>query len=192
VIRREGFAQRFGGLRYTVRRSLAAGAGERREADEVWRHELGTRLWSDPTRGWYFDWNGPNFAAPIRYLAHTDGRVGAENTSGDGVFQETEASMTHRIESHALMDEVSSWNPWPIDAHGPAVAQQLEGLSEVTEASGPMLRWRKSDAVAVMEFAYVDLQDPRERQAYIWFRTGEGHRQIRAALARATGGASVG
>lgn len=60
--------------------------------------------------------------------------------------------MIHRIESHALMDEVSAWDPWPIGGRGPAVARQLDGLGEVAEASGPMLSWRMSDAVAVMEF----------------------------------------
>jgi hypothetical protein len=185
VIRREGFAQKFGGLRYTVRRSRVGVNGERRERADVWSYELGTYVWPDPVRGWYFDWCGPSYASPIRYLAHTDGRVGAENTSGDGVFQETEASVIHRIESDAIKDEVSAWDPWPIDGSGLAIAQQLNNLSEVTEASGPMQGWRMSDVVAVMEFAYVSNHVPRERQTWIWFRGEEGHHQVRAAVALA-------
>lgn len=181
VIRREGFAQRYGGLRYTVRKSLADSKRGRSEYSLEWSHELGSRVWPDPVRGWFFDWVGPRAAHPIRYLVHTDGRVGAENIAGDGVFQEMEASMIHRIESHAIMDEVSAWDPWPSGGRGLAVARQLDNLSEVAEASGPMLSWRMSDAVAVMEFAWVSREFPRERQARIWFRGEEGHRQVSAA-----------
>ncbi|WP_042447333.1 hypothetical protein [Streptacidiphilus jiangxiensis] len=185
VIRREGFAQKFGGLRYTVRHSRAGVSGERRERTDEWSYELGTYAWADPVQGWYFDWFGPSFASPIRYLAHTDGRVGAENASGDGVFQETETSMIHRIESDAVQDEVSAWDPWPIEGGSLAIAQHLDDLREVTEASGPMHGWRMSDVVAVMEFAYVSHQVPRERHALIWSRSEEGRRQIRAAAALA-------
>ncbi|MHA6765244.1 hypothetical protein [Streptacidiphilus sp. PAMC 29251] len=181
VIRREGFAQRYGGLRYTVQRSLANANGGRSEHSLEWSHELGSYAWPDPVRGWFFDWDGPSAAHPVRYLVHTDGRVGVENTAGEGVFQEMEASMIHRIESHAVMDEVSAWDPWPIDGGGLAIARHLDNLSEVAEASGPMLSWRMSDAVAVMEFAYVSREFPRERQAWIWFRGEEGHRQVSAA-----------
>ncbi|MFI5828570.1 hypothetical protein ACIA6C_15150 [Streptomyces sp. NPDC051578] len=190
VIRREGFAQKYGGLRYSVRRSLADPNGGRAEYSLEWTHELGARVWPDPVRGWFFDWDGPRAAHPVRCLAHTDGRLGAESTAGDGVFQETEASMIHRIESHAVMDEVSAWDPWPISGLGPAVARQLDDLGEVAEASGPMLSWRMSDAVAVMEFTCVSREFPRERQAWIWFRGEEGHRQVSAAAvlaARADG-----
>ncbi|MFJ9772334.1 hypothetical protein ACIRVF_13995 [Kitasatospora sp. NPDC101157] len=180
VIRREGFAQRYGGLRYTVRESLATAKDGRSEHSLTWKHELGSYVWPDPVRGWFFDWNGPSAAHPIRYLAHTDGRVGAENTVGDGVFQEMAASMLHRIESHAILDEVSAWDPWPI-GHGLAIARHLDNLREVAEASGPVRRWRMSDAVAVMEFAYVSPTYPRGRQALIWSRGEEGHRQVSAA-----------
>ncbi|THA46056.1 hypothetical protein [Streptomyces sp. A1136] len=185
VIRREGFAQRYGGLRYTVRRSLADAIHGRSASSLDWSHELGSNVWADPVRGWFFDWHGPQAAHPIRYLLHTDGRVGAENTAGDGVFQETDASMIHRIDSHALMDEVSAWDPWPIDGCGLTVARHLDNLGEVTEASGPMLNWRMSDAVAVKEFAYVSTEFPRERQAWIWSRGEDGHRQVSAATALA-------
>ncbi|MER7583839.1 hypothetical protein [Kitasatospora sp. NPDC097691] len=192
VIRREGFAQRYGGLRYAVRRSIAHAKGGRSERSLEWRHELGSHVWPDPVRGWFFDWRGPSAAHPIRYLVHTDGRVGAEDTAGDGVFQETEASMIHRIESHAVMDEVSEWDPWPIDGYGLAIARQLDGLGEVTEASGPVLSWRMSDAVAVMEFAYVSTEFPRERQAWIWCRGEEGHRQVSAAALHAAAAGTDG
>lgn len=186
VIRREGFAQRFGGLRYTVRRSHAGVNGERRERADEWSYELGTYARADPEQGWYFDWFGPSYASPIRCLARTDGRVGAEGASGDGVFQETETSVLHRIESDAVRDEVSAWDPWPIDGSGLAVARQLDGLSEVAEASGPMQGWRMSDVVAVMEFAHVSHQVPRERAALIWCRGEEGHRRVRRARAAVT------
>lgn len=81
VIRREGFAQRYGGLRYTVRRSLADANGGRSEYSLEWSHELGAHVWPDPVRGWFFDWDGPRAAHPVRYLVHTDGRVGAETTA---------------------------------------------------------------------------------------------------------------
>ncbi|MGW2254819.1 hypothetical protein ACWCXH_32230 [Kitasatospora sp. NPDC001660] len=89
--------------------------------------------------------------------------------------------MIHRIESHAVEDEVSAWDPWPIDGGGLAIARHLDNLSEVTEASGPMLSWRMSNVVAVLEFAYPSRTFPRERQAWIWSRDEEGHRQVSAA-----------
>jgi hypothetical protein len=186
VIRREGFAQRYGGLRYTVRRTLADANRGRSERSLEWGHELGSRVWPDPVRGWFFDWHGAHAAHPIRCLVHTDGRVGAENTAGDGVFQETEASMVHRIESHAIMDEVSAWDPWP-SGRGLAVSRQLHNLGEVAEASGPLLTWRMSETVAVVEFVHVSCEFPRKRSAWIWLRGEDGHRQVSAAAVLAAG-----
>ncbi|GLW56134.1 hypothetical protein [Kitasatospora phosalacinea] len=189
VIRREGFAQRYGGLRYTVRESVTSAGDERRVHSSEWRHELGSYVWADPVRGWFFDWRGPHAAHPIRYLVHTDGRVGAENTAGDGVFQELEASMLHRIEAHALMDEVSAWNPWPSGGLGVARflggLDGLDGLDEVAEASGPARSWRMSATVAVEESAFLSRGGPRERRAQIWYRDEEGRRQVAAAAALA-------
>ncbi|GLW68314.1 hypothetical protein Kpho02_06130 [Kitasatospora phosalacinea] len=192
VIRREGFAQRYGGLRYTVRESHPGAGGERRVSTLEWHHEPGSYAWADPVRGWFFDWWGPRAAHPVRYLVHTDGRVGAESTAGDGVFQELEASMVHRIESHALVDELSAWDRWPGGAAALATARHLDGdgngLSEVAEASGPGRSWRTSETVAVTEFAPVSPQHPRGRCAWIWYRGEEGRRRVTAAAALAAAG----
>ncbi|MEV7602660.1 hypothetical protein AB0O91_35335 [Kitasatospora sp. NPDC089797] len=90
-------------------------------------------MWPDPVRGRFLGRDGPHAAHPVRCLAHTDGRAGAGNSAGDGVFQELETSMTHRIEAHAVMDEVSAWDPWPDADYARAVARQSADLSEVAE-----------------------------------------------------------
>src|SRR5690349_4610206 len=75
VIRREGFEQRYGGLRYQVRNSYTVG-GERHEVPRDWHYDLGEGVWTGSASGWYFDWFGQRVSSPVRYLVHTDGRVG--------------------------------------------------------------------------------------------------------------------
>ncbi|RPF43729.1 hypothetical protein EDD96_0238 [Streptomyces sp. Ag109_G2-6] len=186
VTAREGFAQRLGGLRYTVRRSTPGVPGEQRESASEWNWDLGTAVWPDPAGGWYFEWTGELVSSPVRYLAHTDGRVGVE--AGDGVFREIASSTTHLIESHAVMDAVAGWDPWPIEADGHAVAGRLDGLTEVAEASGPMLGWRMSDVVAVMEFREWSNQVPRAPRAFMWSRGEEGRRRLHDATRAARPG----
>ncbi len=85
VIRREGFEQKYGGLRYQVRSSYTV-EGERREVLRDWHYDLGQSMWTDAADGWYFDWFGERMSSPVRYLVHTDGRVGVDD--GGGTFLE--------------------------------------------------------------------------------------------------------
>ncbi|MET0135777.1 MAG: hypothetical protein ABW215_19525 [Kibdelosporangium sp.] len=179
AIRRDEFDQRFGGLGYQVRRSFSA-AGQRFEASTGWEYILGTEVWPDPTGG-YFDWTGEHRATPVRYLLHSNGTVGVDD--GSGIFLPIAPSIPHLIESHALEDSVSPWNPWPVSSHAIAVAQHLDGLAEVSEASGHMLRWRISDTVAVVDFDNWNSGD-RVRRAFIWSYGEDGYRQVADATTR--------
>lgn len=179
AIRREGFEDRYGGLRYKVRSSFTID-GERHEVTRSWHYDLGQDIHPDASRGWYFDWYGEHASTAVRWLVHTDGRAGVDD--GGGQFLEIAPSITAVIESHALTDMLSAWNrctSLTIDAF--ALAQQLSGLTTVPEASGPTTRWRISDTVAVHEFRHWSSQNPRYWRAFIWTRTADGQRQIEQA-----------
>lgn len=178
LIRREGFDLRYGGLRYQVRRSYSLG-GERRESVRDWHYDLGGYQWTDPAGGGYFDWFGERVSSPLRYLVHTDGRVGAED--GTSVFLEIAPSIPALIESHALTDMVSAWECHPADADILRLARTLDGLDDIPEASGPTVQWRLSDDVAVQEFQNCSSTEPRHWRAFIWFRGEAGRIQIEAA-----------
>ena len=107
AIRREGFEQRYGGLRYQVRNSYAY-EGERHEVTFGWRYDLEQDAWADSARGWYFSWFGEHAATPVRWLVHTDGRAGVDD--GGGKFLEIAPSVPALIESHALTDMVAAWD----------------------------------------------------------------------------------
>jgi hypothetical protein len=182
VIRREGFEQRYGGLRYQVRSSYTI-KGERHEVVRDWQYDLGQSMWSDSARGWYFDWFGERVSSPVRYLVHTDGRVGVDD--GGGAFLEIAPSIPALIESHALTDMVSTWDRITLEVDSFALAQQLGGLAYIPEASGRTIRWRVSDTVAVQEFRQWSSQEPRRWRAFIWSRGEAGQRQIEQAAIRA-------
>lgn len=182
VIRREGSEQRYGGLRYQVRSSYTV-QGERHDVLPDWHYDLGQGLWSGSAHGWYFDWLGERVSSPARYLVHTDGRVGVDD--GGGTFLEIAPSLPALIESHALTDTVSTWDRVTAEVDGFALAEQLDGLTDVPEASGCTIRWRLSDNVAVEEFRNWSSEEPRRWRAFIWSRGHAGRRQVEDAAALA-------
>ncbi|MET9877036.1 hypothetical protein ABZZ36_20755 [Actinacidiphila glaucinigra] len=182
VIRREGFDQRYGGLRYQVRSSYTI-QGERHDMLREWHYDLGQRMATGSTHGWYFDWFGERVSSPVRYLVHTDGRVGVDD--GGGTFLEIAPSLPALIESHALTDTVSTWDRITAEVDSSALADQLAGLTDVPEASGPTIRWRLSDNVAVKEFRNWSSETPRRWCASIWSRSRTGRCQIEEAVVRA-------
>jgi hypothetical protein len=170
VIRREGFADRFGGLRYEVRRSAFLGR-DRYDVTRLWNFDLDEEIRKDG-RSWCFGWTGEHVSSPVRFLAHTDGRVGV---SDGGPFLEIASSITQLIESHALTDEVSSWEPlpsslepWVSSCSALDFVARVVGLTLVPEASGRFERWYLSDAVAVREFWTWTSQHPRTRGVMLW------------------------
>jgi hypothetical protein len=64
---------------------------------------------------------------------------------------------------------------------GFALAQKVNGLISIPEASGRTIRWRISDTVAVKEFQHWSSQNPRHWRAFIWTRNAVGRRQIEQA-----------
>ncbi|GAA1214871.1 hypothetical protein GCM10009665_00840 [Kitasatospora nipponensis] len=81
---------------------------------------------------------------------------------------------------------VSTWDRSSTGVDGFALARRLDGLTDVPEASGPTVRWRVSDNVAVKEFQSWTSQAPRHWRAVIW-RGGEtGRLQVEAAAVCAT------
>jgi len=181
VIRREGFEQRYGGLRYQVRNSYTV-VGERHEVFRDWRYDLGEGMWTGSARGWYFDWFGEHVSSPVRYLVHTDGRVGVDD--GGGTFLEIAPSVLALIEAHALTDTVSTWDRTTADVDSFALAEQLDGLVDVPEASGRTIRWRLSGNVAVEEFRHWSSEAPRRWRAFIWSRGEACRRQVEEAAVR--------
>ncbi|MFF1482242.1 hypothetical protein ACFVYD_32615 [Streptomyces sp. NPDC058301] len=182
VIRREGFERKYGGLRYQVRSSYTV-EGERRAVLRDWHYDLGEGMWSGSADGWYFDWLGERVSSPVRYLVHTDGRVGVDD--GGGMFLEIAPSIPALIESHALTDAVSTWDRTIAEVDSFAVAEQLDGLTDIPEASGSTIRWRLSDDVAVEEFRNWSSDAPHRWRAFIWSRGEAGRRQVEEAAARA-------
>ncbi|GAA1243145.1 hypothetical protein GCM10009665_37420 [Kitasatospora nipponensis] len=60
-------------------------------------------------------------SSPVGHLVHTDGRVGVEG--GSLVFPEIDPSIPAHIESHALIDMVSTWDHSSTDVDGFALAR---------------------------------------------------------------------
>lgn len=182
VLRREGFDDRYGGLRYQVRRSRRVG-GERQETRTVWDFDLGARMRPDPAGGWTFDWSGERVSSAFHYLVHSDGRVGVDD--GTPAFLEIAPSLPALIESHALTDMVAAWDQCGLDVDRFELARRLDGLTDIPEASGPTVRWRVSDDVVVQEFRHWSSQCPRRPRAFIWTRDAAGRRRVEDAAARA-------
>jgi hypothetical protein len=188
VVGREHFQARFGRLRYEVSRSALIGA-ERHDVTRLWDFDLGAGIWADGL-GWSFEWTGEHVSSPVRFLVHTDGRVGV---SDGGPFIDIAPSVPHLIESHAIMDMVSSWDPqpgslepWAANGAGVALADRVEGLAVVTEASGPSETWLLCDHVAIRSFRVWTSRRPRARAVQIWTRGVEGRRQLHHAASRDT------
>jgi hypothetical protein len=180
VVRREGFKQRYGGLRYQVRNGSIF-KGQRYEATRSWRYDLEHDAEEDPVGGWYFDWYGEHVSSPVRYLVHTDGRVGVDD--GGGRFLEIAPSIPALIESHALIDMLATWDRTPLKADGFALAKQIGDLAEIPEASGQTIRWRASETIAVKEFRIWSSQEPTRRwHAFIWTRGPDAERQVEQAI----------
>ncbi|MEW2354555.1 hypothetical protein [Spirillospora sp. NPDC029432] len=186
VVRREAFHARYGGLRYEVRRSALLGSGR---YDGLRGLEFDLLDQVRPVgRSWGFSWSGERVSSPVGFLVHTDGRVGV--TDG-GPFLEIAPSVPALIEGHAVMDLVSSWDPWPGGSLEPWVpsragvgmAERIEGLVAVPEASGPTCAWLMSDHVAVHRFQGWVGRSPRPSAVQIWTRGEEGRRQVAAAMA---------
>ncbi|MEU8003909.1 hypothetical protein AB0B66_22360 [Catellatospora sp. NPDC049111] len=185
VIRREGFAARFGGLQYLVRQSVLMPGGAH-EVQHWWDFDLGDWMRRD-VRGWHFEFIGEHISSPVAYAVHTDGRVGV---TGGGPFLEIAPSVYHLIENHAVLDQVASWHPWHEPAAGSGwaalvdhLAAQLDGLTEVAEASGPCSRWLLGENVAIRDAMSYTSDGPRTRCVRVWVRGEHGLSQVRAALA---------
>ncbi|WLQ53853.1 hypothetical protein P8A21_40755 (plasmid) [Streptomyces poriferorum] len=183
IIRCEGFEQKFGGLRYKIRRSSVV-SGDRYETTRGWEYDhLGLRssAWQDPARGgWYFEWTGERVSKPCRDLIHTNGGVGTDIDGGSPCLP-IAPSLPHLIESHALTDTVATWKPWPMDSLAASAIELLDGLVAVPEASWGSSRWRLSDTVAVMDYDTWDREKPR-RLTRVWSRDEAGHREVQAVL----------
>lgn len=184
--RQEAFRMRYGGLRYEVRRSALIGR-ERHDVSRRWDFDLDVGAWTD-RHGWYFSWVGERVSSPVRFVLHTDGRVGV---SDGGPFIEVAPSIRHLIEGHAIMDMVAQWEPWPgslepwVPSHaGVSLADRFEGLTVAAEASGPYDTWLLSDHLAVRSFWSWTSRRPRTRAVQIWTFGDEGRRQARAASPR--------
>ncbi|MEV0459578.1 hypothetical protein [Catellatospora methionotrophica] len=184
VIRREAFAARFGGLRYVVRQNVAL-PGVVREVQRRWDFDLRCRMRRDEW-GWYFDFVGEHVSSPVAYAVHTDGRVGV--TIGEP-FMEIAPSVYHLIESHAVLDQVASWQSGFVQAAGSdwvALVDRLDGLSEVAEASGPCARWLLGENVAIRDVLSYPSEGARARHVAVWVRNEHGLNQVEAALAQAS------
>jgi hypothetical protein len=186
VVRREGFAARFGGLRYEVRGRVLMPDGLH-DVERRWDFDLGTWMRQD-VRGWYFDFIGERVSSPVAYAVHTDGRVGV--TDG-GPFMEIASSLYHLIEHHAVADHVASWIPWRAAGSYTGsgwvalvddLAARLEGLVEVPEASGPCARWLLGADVAIRDVLAYTSDRPRARHVAVWVRSEHGLRQIQEAI----------
>ncbi|MEV6964400.1 hypothetical protein AB0M47_04725 [Hamadaea sp. NPDC051192] len=173
IVRREGFANRFGGLRYAVRRSAVLN-GQRVDTVRCWEFDLSDWICREPD-GWSFGWTGERVSSPVRYLVHTDGRFGV--TLGGG-FLDVSPSLYHMIEAHALMDELADWYPLAESALEPwAASQDTEpdtdqtlALEPVPEASGPCDRWLRSDTLTVRVFDRWTDGRPRPTGVMAWTR----------------------
>ncbi|WP_157740150.1 hypothetical protein [Micromonospora auratinigra] len=176
IVRREGFADRYGGLRYDLRRSVRVG-DERHVVLRRWHFDLLDGIHPERT-GWSFGWYGERVSSPVRYLVHTDGRFGVR---AGGPFLEVCPSVPHLIEGHALLDELADWvpvrpgapEPWAATAiGGPELARLVDGLSPVPEASGPADRWWCSEERAVRVFRLWTDARPRPIGVMAWSRDG--------------------
>ncbi|MGI5170875.1 hypothetical protein ACQEU3_41640 [Spirillospora sp. CA-253888] len=184
VVGREAFHARYGGLHYRVRRSALLGS-ERLDVVREWDFDLEDRMQAEEN-GWSFSWIGEHVSTPVRFLVHTDGRVGL---SDGGAFIEVASSVVQLIESHAVMDLVASWDPWPgtLEAWVPSkvglsAADRIHGLALVTEASGPCDAWLLSDHVAVHDFRAWTGERLRLRAVQIWTCGDEGRERVRRAF----------
>ncbi|MET3423819.1 hypothetical protein BJ973_003031 [Actinoplanes tereljensis] len=174
IVRREGFAQRFGGLRYWVRHAVRWD-GEPYETARRWDFVLEDWIRWEPG-GWSFGWAGEHVSSPVRYLVHTDGRFGV--TLG-GSFLEVSPSIYHLIESHALMDETAAWEPvtgsalepWTASCVDGRLLEQFGDLRLLPEASGPCERWLRSDAVTVRQIRRWTEDHPRPASVQVWTRS---------------------
>jgi hypothetical protein len=101
------------------------------------------------------------------------------------MFLEIAPSIPALIESHALTDAVSTWDRTIAEVDSFILAEQLDGLTDIPEASGSTIRWRFSDNVAVEEFRNWSSDAPRRWRAFIWTRGEAGRRQVEEAAARA-------
>ena len=90
-------------------------------------------------------------------------------------------AINHLIEGHALMDELSDWEPvppsslemWvPADSPDARLRGLLDALPAVPEASGPCDRWWRSDDLAVRVFHGWTDRQPRPTGVMIWSRDG--------------------
>ncbi|MFJ7778606.1 hypothetical protein [Streptomyces yangpuensis] len=183
IIRCEGSEQRFGGLRYQVRRSWVV-CGERYETARGWEYDhfgARTRTWQDRRRGgWYFEWTGERVSKPCRDLIHTDGSLGTD-VNGGRPYLRVAPSIPHLIESHALTDSVAAWRAWPANSIPVSAIALLDGLTEVPEASWGSSRWRLSGDVAVMDHDTCGRTNP-QRLTHVWSHGEAGHRQVQAVL----------
>ncbi|WP_179855689.1 hypothetical protein [Paractinoplanes atraurantiacus] len=176
IVRREGFAQRFGGLTYSIRHRVRSNA-DLLETVRRWDFLLDDWIRHEPN-GWSFGWAGQHVSSPVRHLVHTDGRFGV--TFG-GPFLEVSPSINHMIESHALLDEMADWHPLPGNALEPWAAGRTNGsplerratLRPIPEASGPCDRWFHSDTLTVRQSLRWTEDHPRPPTIEAWTRNAK-------------------
>lgn len=172
VIRREGFAQKFAGLRYPVRQSVLFPDGPDMY-ERFWEFALFEFVRQDH-RGWYFDWLGERVSSPVRYLQHTDGRFGV--TDADA-FIPVHPTMLSLIEHHALLDKYAAWEPIGLPAHAD-VDDLRSALPVIPEASGPWSRWHADDDMALLETLQWSSPQPRPWLRRVWARTPDAGRHL--------------
>lgn len=172
VIRREGFAQKFAGLRYPVRQSVLFPDGPD-VYERFWEFTLFDFVRQDH-RGWYFDWFGERVSSPVRYLQHTDGRFGVTDSTA---FIPVHPTMLSLIEHHALVDEHAAWEPVGLPANAD-LDELRTALPVVPEASGPWARWHANDEMAIHETLLWTSTQPRTWLRRAWARTPEAARRL--------------
>lgn len=171
ALRREGFARKFGGLRYQVRRVVLLPDGPHLD-QRWWIYDLDGYT-QQYRRGWSFGWHGEHVSAPVRYLQHTDGRFGVTDS---GEFIPVFPTMAHLIESHALMDACAEWEP---QRGGVIDTDRLcDDLPLIIEASGPWASWHMNAHCAVRRSLSWTSEGPRTLGHWIWTASPEGRRLV--------------
>ncbi|WP_238011559.1 hypothetical protein KZZ52_33590 [Dactylosporangium sp. AC04546] len=176
IVRREGFAARFGGLHYDVRRSVRIG-DKRHDTLRRWQFDL-----LDVVRAEHMGWL--RMGRRARVVTCVLPRAHRRQIWGERRWSILEASpsINHLIEGHALMDELHDWEPvppssleaWvPNDVTNTHLRKLLETLPIVPEASGPCDRWWRSDHLAIRLFYGWTGRQPRSTGVMIWSRNGQ-------------------
>ncbi|MCF2527840.1 hypothetical protein [Yinghuangia soli] len=165
VLRREGYARRFGGLRYPVRQWIDFPDGPLRY-DRDWEFTLVDHARQD-VRGCAFEVVGECVASPVPYMQHVDGRFGIAEAE-TFAFVPLYASMLQVIESHALLDACVDAERLAVPPFGAAPEEFAASLPVAAEASGPRQRWYADDRYVVRETFLRTAAEPRRTGWQVW------------------------